>query len=200
MKNFQWKFNPPCAPHMGGVWERLIRSVKNALKVILNKQVTRDEVLVTIFAEIKHLINSRPLTKVSSDPKDYKALTPNHFLIGSSSGSVNFHGHTTNTFNFRKQWRVAQHYTNLFWTRWLREYVPTLLARQKWLQKDDPLKIGDIVLIVDDQAPRNVWRKALVVKIFPNEDGQVRSAEVRTASGVLIRGTRYLIRLADCEI
>ena len=64
LKNFQWKFNPPCAPDMGGVWERLIRSVKNALKVILNEQVTRDEVLVTIFAEIEHLINSRPLTKV----------------------------------------------------------------------------------------------------------------------------------------
>ena len=75
-----------------------------------------------------------------------------------------------------------------------------MLARQKWLQKDDPLKIGDIVLLVDDQAPRNVWRKALVVKIFPNQDGQVRPAEVRTASRVLIRGTRYLIRLADCEV
>ena len=118
------------------------------------------------------MINSRPLTKVSNDPSDFEAITPNHFLIGSSSGSINFHGNGTNVFNFRKQWRVA-HFTNLFWTRWLKEYVPTLLARQKWLQKDKPSQTGDIVLVVDDQAPRNVWRKAIVIQTFPNKDGQV---------------------------
>lgn len=94
LKHFEWKFNPPCAPHMGGVWERLIRSVKVTLNAILYEQVSREEVLVTILAEVEHIINSRPLTKVSNDPRDCEALTPNHFLIGSPSVSVNFHGHT----------------------------------------------------------------------------------------------------------
>ena len=110
--------------------ERLIRSVTNSLQVTLNHQITREEVLITIFAEIEHSINSRSRPKVFTDRRDCKALTPNHFLIG-TSGSINFHGHDTTTFNFRKQWRVAQHFANLFWNRWLKEYVPSLLARQK---------------------------------------------------------------------
>ena len=82
----KWMFNRPDAPHMGGAWERLIRSVKSALYSVLKKQVVTDEVLYTLLTEIEHSVNSRPLTHVSTDPGDNEALTPNHFLIGTSSG------------------------------------------------------------------------------------------------------------------
>ena len=32
-----WKFNPPGAPHIGGSWERLVRSCKKAMFEILGK-------------------------------------------------------------------------------------------------------------------------------------------------------------------
>ena len=80
-----WHFNPPAASHMGGVWERLIRSVKNTLKVVVGPQTLTDEVLVTVLTEVEHMINSRPLTHVSSEPTDPEALTPNHFLLGGAS-------------------------------------------------------------------------------------------------------------------
>ncbi|XP_076395364.1 uncharacterized protein LOC143265692 [Megachile rotundata] len=93
-KRVKWVFNPPDAPHMGGAWERLIRSVKTALNVILREQAPSEEVLSTLFAEAEHSVNSRPLTHVSLDPRDKEALTPNHFLIGSSSvaNSAEFRG------------------------------------------------------------------------------------------------------------
>ena len=67
---------------MGGVWERLVRSVKVALAATLKGRSPREEVLTTHFAEAENLVNSRPLTHVSADSADAESLTPNHFLLG----------------------------------------------------------------------------------------------------------------------
>ena len=87
-KQMEWHYNPLDAPHMGGAWERLVRSVKTALKTILFDQAPSEEVLYTTLCEIKHSVNSRPLTHVSLDLRDNEALTPNHLLLGASSGEV----------------------------------------------------------------------------------------------------------------
>ena len=50
-KKIEWIFNPPSASHMGGVWERMIRSVRQILKAILKEQLVSDEVLSTVTAE-----------------------------------------------------------------------------------------------------------------------------------------------------
>ena len=66
----QWVFNPPSAPHFGGVWERMVRSAKKALKVTLNGQLVDDETLLTLATEVEGLLNSRPLRHASVDPND----------------------------------------------------------------------------------------------------------------------------------
>ena len=86
----KWRFNPPTACHMGGAWESLIKSVKLALAATLKNAKPSEEVLRTILAEVEHSVNFRPLTHVSSDPRDSEALTPNHFIFGSSSGQIHF--------------------------------------------------------------------------------------------------------------
>ena len=80
-----WRFNPPAASHMGGVWERMVRSVKTCLQAVAGSQLLTDEVLLTVFAEVEHMVNSRSLTYVSSDKADSEGLTPNHFLMGYAS-------------------------------------------------------------------------------------------------------------------
>ena len=72
---------PSCSTPHGGVCERLVRSCKKSLNVVLQNQVLTDEVFLTAITEVESLINSRPLTEVSSDANDLEALTPNHFLI-----------------------------------------------------------------------------------------------------------------------
>ena len=72
----------------GGIWERLVKSAKKALKITLNGQLVNDETLLTLMAEIESLLNSRPLTHVSIDPQDLEAITPNHFLIGRNSPNI----------------------------------------------------------------------------------------------------------------
>jgi hypothetical protein len=81
----KWKFNPPAAPHFGGVWERLIQSVEKSLYAVLNEKVSKEETLQTLLVEVEFLVNSRPLTYVSSDPDETESITPNHILLGPRS-------------------------------------------------------------------------------------------------------------------
>lgn len=83
----QWFFIPPSAPHFRGAWERLVKSAKTGLKIILNGQLN-NETLLTFMAEIESLLNSRPPTHVSVDPQDLEPITPSHFLIGRNSPNV----------------------------------------------------------------------------------------------------------------
>ena len=66
---------------MGGVWERLVASVKKALKVILGNQYVSEDVLHTALVEVEYMLNGRPLTYVNVDERDPEALTPNHVLL-----------------------------------------------------------------------------------------------------------------------
>ncbi|XP_055527578.1 uncharacterized protein LOC129720168 [Wyeomyia smithii] len=75
----KWNFNPPGTPHMGGIWERMVRSVKEAMKALDDGCRLTDEVLLTTLAEAEDMINSRPLKYISQDSA---AITPNHFLRG----------------------------------------------------------------------------------------------------------------------
>ena len=90
---------------------------------------------------------------------------------------------------------MAQYFLNNFWKRWLREYLPLILPRPKWTKKEQPLQIRDLVLIVDKQSPRNVWRKGLIEHTFVSSDGQGRVAKVRIANGTILRAVHYLVKL-----
>lgn len=78
----------------------------------------------------------------------------------------------------------------MFWKRWLKEYLPSLIPRKKWHESDAPLKVGDIVLILEENVNRNQWRKGVITRVFPGKDNEVRVAEVRTAFGLFIRPVR----------
>ena len=79
----QWKFKPPGESHMNGVWKRLIRSVCKTMNAILGNQnaLIGLEAFRTVFAEVVIVLNSRPLTPSSDDPRDPEPLTPNHHLL-----------------------------------------------------------------------------------------------------------------------
>ncbi|KAK2561857.1 hypothetical protein P5673_015250 [Acropora cervicornis] len=83
-------------------------------------------------AALESLLNSRPLTHISSDPQDREELTPNHFLTDQASNNLLMDVVTDRDMSSRKRWKHAQVMTNYFWKRWLRKYVPSLTERRKW--------------------------------------------------------------------
>lgn len=181
------RFIPPSAPEMGGSWERMIRTVKSSLKVVLKERAPHPDTLLTLLAEVEALVNSRPITHVSVDPNYPEALTPNHFLIGSSSTAPSFGKYDDSDLCLRKRWRVAQRLADMYWRRWIKEYLPTLLPRQKWNTEAEPLQVGDYVIISESNLERGCWRHGVVSATVAGSDGRVRMVDIRTRTGVLRR-------------
>ena len=197
-EQIDWKFNPPTASHMGGVWERQIRTTRKILSALMNQQPLTDETLPTLMCIVENIINSRPISPVSDDPNDLEALTPNHLLQPRNDVKLppgNFYQHDIYS---RKRWRQVQYLANVFWSRWKAEYLPTLQSRAKWLKPERNLQINDIVLIKEDNLPRFQWLLGRVLNVTMGSDGLVRSAEVKTNSGEFLRPVHKLCLLECC--
>lgn len=197
MKNFAverriiWKKIPPGNPAAGGAWERMVGSIKRALRVTLVEKNPTEEVLHTLLLEAEHIVNSRPLTPVMWDNNE--ALTPNHFLLGRSNAMSPF-GRFADVTASTKSWHQAQQMAERFWSRWTREYRPLLKLRLNPRSASrENIQIGDIVIIVDGTMPRGTWPKGEVTKTFPGPDGITRVTEVRTAAGMIRRPASRLI-------
>ena len=196
LKGIDWSFNPPYASHFGGVWERMIRSVRKILNGILQEQILNDDSLVTLMCEVEAIVNSRPLTTVSSDNKDLSPLTPNHLLT--LKGSPRCDGDFTNNDLYcRKRWRHVQYLADLFWKRWKCEYLVNLQKRDKWRNIEQNLKIVDIVLLVDDTLPRCHWSLGRVVSTEKSSDGMIRKVKVKCNKGIVQRPISKLVFLCD---
>ncbi|XP_070138806.1 uncharacterized protein [Drosophila bipectinata] len=122
----KWQFNPPGAPHMGGAWERLVRTTKGTLKKIGPSYSFNDEGLRNALMEAQFIINSRPLTFVSLDSEDDAALTPNHLLLGSANG---YKPLPKEGMNLKRRWNETQRFGDRFWQRWVKEYASVLTRR-----------------------------------------------------------------------
>lgn len=81
-QRIRWKFIVQAAPWWGGWWERLIGTVKTALRKVLGRSCLSSEELSTILTEVEAVLNSRPLTYSDNDPSEPTAITPAHFLVG----------------------------------------------------------------------------------------------------------------------
>lgn len=201
-QEIEWSFNPPAASNMGGIWERQIRTTRKVLAGLLSEHGVRldDESLHTLMCEVEAIINSRPLTFVSSDHDDLEPLTPNHLLTTKSSIVLPPPGDfQKGDIYLRRRWRRVQYLANVFWSRWQREYLTTLQQRCKWQQPDRNLVIGDVVLIKEDNVARNMWSMGIVVATEPDSKGLVRAVTVKTKTSSLRRPSNKLVLLLSEE-
>ena len=198
---FKWNFNPPAASHFGGVWERMIRSIRKVLRGLLAEQhmrsVQNDENMQTLFCEIEAILNNRPLTPVNDDPADMGAITPMSMLTLKDTGNPPFGIFRMGDCYSRKRWRQVQWFADQFWKRWRKEFIPLLQEKQKWLTPHRNLSVNDLVLVADNDQPRNEWLLGRIVEIYPDKTGTIRSAKVKTQSTELVRPIHKLCLILE---
>ena len=192
----KWIFQPPTASSMSGVWERMVRSAKTVLKSILGAQTVTDVVLRTLVTEVERILNGRALTANSDDPNDLEPLTPAHLLMQRKIICLP-PGVFEKTDIYRKKWRQVQFLANLFWERWLKEYIPTLQQRGKWRRVLPNIKPVALVLLVNDNTPRGHWNLGRVLETYPGPDGLVRTVKVKTKDAVYVRPKKKLCLLEN---
>jgi hypothetical protein len=190
----RWKFIPNRTPWFGGWWERMVGITKTCLKKCLGKSRCNFEVLRTLLVEIEHMVNHRPLTYVNSDAGP-ETLTPAHLLYGRR---LNILPQQTPVDLDDPEWEFGRehvmnktkqltHLFDRFRERWRNEYLTSL--REIYYttgNNKQSIQVGDVVQI-HDEGPRVNWRLAVVVSLLKGNDGLIRSAVIKTSTGVTNR-------------
>ena len=198
----KWSWNTPYASHMGGVWERQIRTVRSVLMSLVksNPRTLDEETLRTFFAEAEGIVNSRPLTLENLHDPESGPLTPSQILTMKSRVVLPPPGEFQAADVYgRKRWRIAQHLANSFWSRWRKEFLQLLQSRQKWTEEKRNLQVDDVVLLKEDGVVRGRWAMARVVKVLPSEDGLVRSVSLRVGDAVFDRPVNKTVLLVAAD-
>lgn len=183
----EWKFIPSYSPHFGGLWEAGVKSLKFHLKRVVGQAHLTLEEFATVLVQVEAILNSRPLTPISSSPVDLEPLTPSHFLIGRSLLSVPEPDFTNTNENRLSRFQRVQQLRQQFWRRWSVEYIAELQTRCRWKQTASQLEPGALVLIKDKNLPPLSWQLGRVTDLYPGTDGKVRVASIKTQRGIIKR-------------
>ena len=192
-----WKFITERASHRGGHWERVCPQLKESLRKVLGKAFLNYTEMMTVLTDIEAIINSRPLTYVGDDIRDGRFITPALLAVGRDLGNLPDIPPKKAEVSLSERFRYQQRLQSHFWSRWLREYLPSLTVRQKWTKEEIPLKQSDVVLISEDNIPRGKWKVGKIVDAFPGKDGRIRTVRVHTKKGMINRPVQKLHLLEE---
>ena len=195
-----WRFTPEFSPSWGGLWERLIRSIKNSLRKILQSQKVSCEILRTVLYEIESGINKRPLTYLSEDREDLRPLRPIDFISGTS---IEVAESGSDTSSLRKNFKQKVHIVDRLWDRWRSEYLLELRSWNKKKQQGKNIpKVGDVVLVdpkTFKSQNRSLWPLGRILKLYPGKDSFPRCALVLCQGSISRRNTGSLFPLEVVE-
>lgn len=194
-EGIKFKFSPAYSPHFGGLWEAGVKSAKHhIIRILGDKHLTFEE-LSTLFAQIEAILNSRPLTPLTSDPKDLNPLTPAHFLIGKPLTSLPAENLLEANLNRLDRYRLLEKMRQHFWERWRNEYLCELQQKSKWLVQQRGFQKDDLVVIKEPNLPPLKWRMGRIYELHPGADGTARVADVYTTKGIVRRAIHNLCSL-----
>lgn len=184
-----WKFIPPYAPYMVGLWESAVKSAKGHMRKVIGTTILSFEELYTILIQIEACLNSRPLTPISNNPADLQVLTPGHFLIGEALDALPEYDMNQIPANRLSRYQLLVQIKQSFWNRWSKEYITQLQQRVKWkITKQANIKEGTMVLIANENTPPIMsWLLGRIINTHPGSDNIIRVVTLRTSKGIIKR-------------
>ena len=169
--------------------------------MIMERERISYDAFHTVLVAAEAIVNRRPITQVSSDVRDVNALTPSDILYpgaGCPSGTYLFNPGSATTETLQIAHRIGISHVNNFWKVWKKNYLSTLLQRQKWRSTTNNLKIGDLVILVDDLKHRDLWTLGRIDDV-DDEASHVRKVGIRLANGKQTYRDRSKIVLLEVD-
>lgn len=170
----------------------MIKSAKRCLKKAIGCSCLTFDELVTLVTKTEAVLNSRPLTFVSTEDLE-DPLTPSHLVCGHrvlSLPDIPFNeddeDYGVTVSDLTRRARHLKKTLDRFWKRWKREYLLELREDHRSYKTPGvdtyPIRKGDMVTVYDESHPRGLWRLGLVDDLTTSTDGEVRGACVRVIS------------------
>ncbi|BES97685.1 Pao retrotransposon peptidase [Nesidiocoris tenuis] len=195
MKQTNWHFIPPHAPHFGGLWEAAVKSTKRLLHVTLHGFIPDLEEFRCLVTQIEGVLNSRPICASATSSDHVDVLTPGHFLIFRPLNAPPQDPTLNDRSCLRSRWSQIQQRLSSFWKRWKLEYLTEVQHRYRWNTPDRPAVDGTVVLVMNDDLQPTQWDLGVIQSVTNGPDGVPRVATVRTSSRIFLYPIRKLCPL-----
>ena len=150
----------------------------------VTEDLLTDQTLHTIAVKTEGVLNSRPITYVSSSPDDFRAITPNDFLLPLRKRELGPIPMDDGR-KLKRFFNKVNHTLDQLWRHFVKEMIPLFhpvtVKNGHKARKD--LQVGDIVCVLETKQ-RGRWPLARVVKILPGKDGKTRVVELQESTYV----------------
>ena len=201
LNGIEWNFGPARCGSAGGVWERLIGLTKRLMKSVLNDKVIDTDTFDTVVAGAMAIMNRRPLTPASTDIDECMVLSPAHFLyphqFTNSAPSI-LPPSSDGAEALRSSWTKSREILEDFWSKWRSSYLSELQKKAKWHDSSAGPEVNQIVLIKEENAPRETWKLARIVAIINSDPLHVRRVKLKDASGTMF--DRHVTGIVPLEL
>lgn len=186
-KRITVRHTPARASHMAGIWERSVGLVKYHLKRVMTDTKLTARRFDHVLKQIECCLNSRPLWSITANADDIEVITPSHFFNFQAINTLPRPDLGHIKIDRLNQYQYLYRLYTEFWKGWSKEYLTQLQPRTKWNKRETNVRIGQIVVISDDNVPPSRWPVGKIVNVFPAKDGLIRTVEVLCRGNVLKR-------------
>ena len=185
-KGIEWSFNVPAASHHGGVWERMVRSIRRVLSILNPGPIYNEDVLHTVLTEIEAIINSRPLFPVTFLDVEERPLTPNDLLLPDANVSLLSPQPDKRDQYLLNTYKRTKFLISKARERWINEYLHNIADRTKWFGEKRNLCVNDVVMLSTDPMTDDM-ELGRVIEVYPDKKGYVRKARLQLKNRELLR-------------